>query len=556
VQPEPWRGAAEPREGSTEPWAGRGRTDLWVSLGLVFATFALYAASLGNGFVALDDPFYVTANPVAQRGLTWEGVRLAFADPSFANWLPVTSISHMLDCELFGLNPAGHHATSALLHAANAALVYLLMVALTGSRRRSLVVAALFAAHPLRVESVSWVSERKDVLCGTFFLLTLLAYAWYARRPGLGRYAVVAAAYALGLMSKTMIVTAPGVMLLLDAWPLRRASRPAGPAARGVAGSDGVGGASAPPWRGWPWLAAEKLPFVAMAAVATAWTVVLQGEGAALAAGAHLTLGQRVANAVVSVPRYLGDIVRPMDLSVLYVHPGDWARWQVAGAAVLVTGLTIGAVVVARRKPYVAVGWLWFLGMLLPVLGIVQVGDQAMADRYTYLPSIGLTMAVVWAAADAAASRPRLRAALGPALAVVLVALAAGTWAQQRYWRDTPALAGRALDVDPDNWAAHQLLGSHLLAAGDTAGAVDQFVAASRGLRAVGRIGEAVEMSGVLAARVPGRADVLAELGRGLLAAGRLAEAAARLREALRFAADDPDLRRQIEEDLARTGGP
>lgn len=472
------------------PPAPRRALPSWLLPVALFAgTFLLYVPSLFNGFVAVDDPYYITNRPIVQRGLTLEGFKWAFTTTEFANWLPVTWLSHMLDCQLFGLNPTGHHLTSALIHAANAALVFLLLKRLIGATGRSLAVALLFAAHPLRVESVAWLSERKDILCGLFFLLTLLAYTAYARRPRMVAYAAVVVLYALGLMSKTMIVTLPFLLLLLDAWPLGRLSR--------------VNGGK---------LILEKLPLLALAVIASAWTVVQQGAGAALAPWAHLTLAQRLGNALVSVPRYLWKIVRPVDLSILYVHPGSWAGWKVIASATLVLAITAACIYFARRRPYLIVGWLWFCGMLVPVSGIVQAGDQAMADRYTYLPAIGLVMAGVWLVADLAETREKLRRAIVPAMAVLLVVLSVATIIQQGHWRDTESLAGHALKVDEGNWAAHGILATHRLAQRRHDEAITHFVRCSRGMRRVGRGREAVQLIEELVRRFPYRPDVQQEL--------------------------------------------
>jgi protein O-mannosyl-transferase len=311
--------------------------------------------------------------------------------------------------------------------------------------------------HPLRVESVSWIAERKDVLAATFFLLTLLSYAPYVRRPSVARYAVVAVMLALGLMSKTMLVTLPCVLLLMDYWPLRRLRLEADGTTE-----TGGGGEDVPefPPRGVRWLVMEKLPLLALSVVSSAWTVVFQFEGGATWGHRDLTLGQRVANAVVSVPRYLGKIIRPADLSVFYPHPGTWAPWKVAAAGALVLALSVWAALLYRRRPYVTVGWFWFLGMLVPVAGIVQVGLQSMADRYTYLPSIGLTIAVVWWASDVLQRRRRLLPLAAAGTAAALIAMSVATWRLQKDWEDTLKLFQHALASDPDNWLAHNMVGS------------------------------------------------------------------------------------------------
>lgn len=432
-------------------WQGR---DFALALVIAAGAFLLYVPTFYNDFVAYDDPHYIQEQPMVLGGLSAAGVRWAFSTTTFANWLPITWLTHQLDVQLWGLRAGGHHATSALLHAVNAALLFAALRGMTGSRARSAVVAEVFAVHPLRVESVAWVAERKDVLAGTFFLLMLCSYARYCRKPSFGRYALVALCLALGLMSKTMLVSAPVLLLLLDYWPLRRLAV--------------QGQSSQPtetrqnPQRSVGWLIAEKIPLLAMALIASGWTVVLQRQGGAMQGGEVLSLSQRLANAVVSVPRYLDKTVRPIDLSVFYPHPGSWPMLTVLLSAILIVVMTGIAVACARSRPYVAVGWFWFLGMLVPVSGVVQVGLQSMADRYTYLPGIGLLVMTVWALAALLAARPALHRLAKPVLAILLLALSAATILQQRYWANTFTLFTHAYVVDPGNWLANDMVGVEL----------------------------------------------------------------------------------------------
>ena len=424
-----------------EPSRPDTRPDWLIALALAALTFLLYLPSLNNSFVDYDDHQYVTANPVVQRGLTADGVRWAFTTTRFSNWLPVTWLSHMLDCQLFGTHPAGHHATSAALHAFNAAALFVAVRIMTGGRWVAAAVAAVFAAHPLRVESVSWVAERKDVLCATFFMLALIAYTHYSRRPSGRRYSLVALCHALGLMSKTMLVTLPCLLLLLDYWPLRR-FRPGESSRRDLVR-----------------LLLEKFPLVALSLISSTWTVLLQSDGGAMWGGRNLSLLDRAANALVSIPRYLAKIAWPADLSVFYPHPGSWPLWQVLAAAAFILAISVWVLLNARRRAHAFVGWFWFLGMLLPVCGIIQVGLQSMADRYTYLPSIGLLIALAWAVAEWLRDRPRLQPIGALACAFVVATLAAGSWRQQRHWSNTLALFNHALAVDPDNWLGHNMVG-------------------------------------------------------------------------------------------------
>ena len=448
-----------PTTGAEVPGLKLTRSELAVATALAVVSFCLYIPSFSNSFVDYDDPHYVTQNKVVQKGLTAEGVAWAFTTTRFANWLPVTWLSHMYDCQMFGLNAGGHHATSAVLHAFNAAMLFLALRAMTERLWPSAAVAALFAVHPLRVESVAWVAERKDVLCGTFFMLALLAYAHYSRRPRAGAYLLVVVCHALGLMSKTMLVTLPCLLLLLDFWPLRRLRWGAGEPDAGTPDAESGPAPFFPP-RGTGWLVAEKLPLLLLSAVSSAWTLVFQESGGAMSGYRDLTLYQRVANALVSVPRYLLKIVWPADLSVFYPHPGHWPLGKVAAAGGLVLLVSAVAAAAYKRRPYLTVGWFWFLGMLVPVSGIIQVGLQSMADRYTYLPGIGLAVAVVWCVADVLRRRRALLVPTAAATVLVLAAFSVATWRQQRHWVNTFMLFQQALKVDRDNWLAHNMIGT------------------------------------------------------------------------------------------------
>ena len=448
-------------------WA---RSPAFLAACLAVGTVLLFLPTLSDGFLDYDDPMYITDNPVVKQGLTFDGVRWAFTTTHFLNWLPVTWLSHMLDVSLYGLSPIGHHLTSVLLHGLNAALVFAVLRSFTGSQWRSLAAAAVFAVHPLRVESVAWLAERKDVLAATFFLLTLLVYRGYARRPSVPKYAGVLVLYALGLVSKTMLVTVPALFLLLDWWPLGRL-RPGKWAARPEA-------ADAPPApeRSWAWLVLEKLPLLALAAVASVWTVVLQGEGGATAVGDRLTFAQRAGNAAVSVWRYVGKTLLPIDLSPHYPHPGSWPALAVVGSMILLAAVTVGVLTVARRRPYLPVGWFWFLGMLAPVSGVaVQAGPQAMADRYTYLPGIGLALAAIWGTAELVRRSPRVRRTAAAVGVATLAVLAACTVVQQSAWRTDMDLFAQAVAVDPDNWFGRQMVGAGFRKQGRGDLAIEQF---------------------------------------------------------------------------------
>lgn len=492
---------------ATESAALRTPATAWLAAAaLMVGSVLLYLPSFGHDFIrGYDDSTYILDNPPVLDGLSPSGVAWAFTTTYAVNWLPLTWLSHMLDVSAYGLNPVGHHATSIVLHGLNAALLLLALRRLTCRLWPSLAVAVLFAVHPLRVESVSWVAERKDVLSGAFFLAALWAYGWYTERPDGRRYALVAALHALGLMSKTMLVTFPFVLLLLDWWPLRRVAVGRWlPLSPGNAPLDGRSADAARPTVTVRRAVLEKVPLLALSVSASAWTFLFQKEGGAMEFGATLSLADRLSTAVVCVPRYLAATFWPSGLAVLYPHPGHWPAWEVAAAGALIVLVTAACWLVRRRVPYLLVGWLWFLGMLVPVSGIVQVGFQSMADRYFYLPGIGLTVAVVWLAMEVLRGRgPRATGIAGPepsathddvaatgrrparwvapaCVVVVAGALCVVTVRQQFYWADSFTLFTRALAVTEGNWMAHGHVGTGLYLRGDERGAVDHFREALR----------------------------------------------------------------------------
>jgi tetratricopeptide (TPR) repeat protein len=422
-----------------------------------------------NGFI-YDDDGYITGNPHVRAGLTWATVKWAFTTYEQANWHPLTWLSHALDCELFGLNPAGPHYANVLLHAANVILLFLLLQSATGFRWRSLMVAALFALHPINVESVAWAAERKNVLSMMFFLLALYAYGGYARRPGLRRYAVVACFFALALLSKPQVITFPFLLLLWDYWPLCRIGAPADP------GSVAQGGNLPRSWSGW--LVLEKLPLLLLSAASAVVTMKAQKAGGAVQTFSQYSLPLRLETAMVSYVRYLEKALWPSKLVALYPHSTHlYPAWQV-GAAVLVLMLVTALVLRARDQRYLAVGWFWFLGSLLPMIGLVQVGFQAMADRHAYLPFVGLFLMWTWLAADWAKTY-QLRAAwlAIPAVCYVLV-LGALTYRQVGYWHDTSSFWQRTLALTQDNYVAEDNLGEFLFSQGRTEEAAAHFRAA------------------------------------------------------------------------------
>ncbi len=419
----------------------RYRTEMAVGLSLFVLTYLTFSAALDHEFLrAFDDQEYVTDNPNVRDGLSRRAVAWAFTTGHAGNWHPLTWLSLAADATLFGPGPRGFHRTNVLLHAANAVLLFLALRRLTGAVWPSAMAAALFALHPLRAESVAWVSERKDVLSGLFWMLALMAYAWYAERPGWRRYLLVLAPFALGLMAKPMVVTLPCVLLLLDYWPLRRLADLRSAAKR----------------------VAEKLPLFALSAAACVVTALVQQSS--VSSLGRVPLGVRLANAVTSYAAYVGKALWPSRLGAMYPYPSHGVpAWQWAGAAALLAAITLLAYLARRRHPYLIVGWLWYLGTLVPVIGLVQVGRQAMADRYTYLPSVGLGIMAVWGAADLAARlrvRP-LAARLGGAALVVFGTLA---WLQTLTWHDDETLWQHTLEATgrPNSWA--QMWLAHALA--------------------------------------------------------------------------------------------
>jgi tetratricopeptide (TPR) repeat protein len=411
-----------------------------IGLLLFLGTLALYYPALHNEFVNYDDPAYVTANWHVQQGLTSRSVAWAFTSTAEANWHPLTWISHMLDVQLFGLRPEGHHSQSVLWHAVNVVLLFLLLAKATGFVGRSALVAGLFAVHPLNVESVAWVAERKTVLCTFFFLLALAAYGWYANRPRASRYLLVTFLFALGLMAKPMVITLPFALLLLDFWPLQRF--PGTPFSK---------------------LVLEKIPLLALSAASAAITFYVQRTGGAVGSTVLLPPAMRVGNAIYCYIIYFEKAVWPSRLAVFYPHPeGSLALWKVLGAAFVL--IAISAVVwQLRERRYLLVGWLWFLGTLAPVIGIVQVGRQAWADRYAYLPLWGLFVIAVWLAYEAAMRISLSRGAQVAIASAVLLGYSITAHIQIGYWRDSYSLFAHALQVTDANPIAEGNLGSALM---------------------------------------------------------------------------------------------
>ena len=497
---------------------------LGLALALVVLVFAVYARVPSHGFVTWDDEAYVTRNAVVQRGLTSHGMVWAFATPTAPYWHPLTWASHMLDVELFGSWAGGHHLHSVVLHAANTLLLWAFLLHATGARWRSVIAAAVFAVHPLHVESVAWVAERKDVLAGGFWLLAMSAYLRYVRHPSTGRFALVTLLFGLGLMAKPMLVTLPIALLLLDVWPLCRTS-------------------TVPIRR----LAVEKVPLVALSAVIAALTYLVQVDVGAVGS---VPLPLRIANAINSYAVYLRQFVWPTGLTALYPYPrSPPPLWPLA--ALIVAGCVGAALFTRRSRPWIAVGLLWFLVTLIPVIGLVQVGKQAHADRFMYLPMIGLLLAGVWGVP--APRRSIVRQVLALGIAGLIVSLAVAAHAHTRYWRDSRALWQRALDVTTGNFYAHSALGAELAEAGHAAEAAwhqrealrlqptdpDAHNELGKLLAEAGDVDSAIEHFTRAVAEAPRLAEAQHNLGVALSRAGRLDDAISALERA---AALDPTM--------------
>ena len=438
--------------GATGPRAEGVLTVAAVCGMLLLAVAVVFGQTVRHEFVNFDDDRYVVENPQITHGLTARTIGSAFTHSHAGNWHPLTSISHILDWQFYGLWAGGHHLTNVLLHGATAVLLLLVLRQMTGRLWPSAVVAALFAIHPLRVESVAWVAERKDVLSGLFFMLTLAAYVGYVRRPfSLGRYMLVVTVYALALMTKPMLVTLPFVLLLLDYWPLGRFS---------VSGSSATAGLSSPEQSRFrrivrPLL--EKVPLFGLAAASSLATFLIHRESAGLVE--NLPAYLRVPNVLVSYTAYLEQMFWPASLAVFYPFPSESIpAWQSIGALLLLIAITAGVVLWGRRRPYLLVGWLWYLATLVPVIGLVQVGAQARADRYTYLTQIGVYVALVWLIADVVSHWRRRRLACGAVAAGVLASLGWCASVQTSHWRNSEALWSHTLECTSRNWYAYNNL--------------------------------------------------------------------------------------------------
>ena len=494
---------------------------------LAVATLAVYGRAARNPFIHTDDQIYVTENHHVQAGLTWQTFTWALTATAAQNWHPLTWLSHALDCQLYGLNPGGHHFTNILLHALNVVLLFLLLLRVTAARGRSLLVAALFALHPINVESVVWIAERKNVLSTLFFLLTLAAYGWYTRKPDAKRYLTVVALFALGLAAKPMVITLPFVLLLIDVWPLERIqgwSQPLPTPLKRLKNrkprmQDSDSDKAFPvPQVQFSRIVLEKLPLLGLCVGSAVITIVAQ-RAQAIRSFDMYPFGVRLENAIYSYASYVWKTFWPTPLAFLYLHPRDGRpAWQIGLAVLFLLGVS-GLVWKQRlARQYLVTGWLWYLGTLVPVLGLIQVGDQAMADRYAYIPLIGIFVMTVWGAADAADHRQinlRLRTA---AAVMILAVLAFLTWRQIGYWRSDYDLWSHTVKVTEHNIFAYETL--------------------SKGLMQLGRPQEAVAGFREASSYDPGNPFRHQNLALALLESGQLTDAIAEYESTIRTTSD------------------
>lgn len=416
---------------------------IFIYVGIVVATLVAYEPIRHNYFVSYDDDLYIMKNPAVTGGITGDSIILAFTKFYAANWHPLTWLSHMLDYRLFGLNPTGHHLVSVAIHIVNALLLFWILTNITGTMWASAFVAAVFALHPLQVESVAWIAEQKTVLSGLFWFLTMAAYIHYARRPGLGRYLIILVVFGLCIMTKPIVITLPLVLLLLDYWPLDRIrwGHQQNKKAQSRQDQKSIG-----------WLTAEKIPLLAISAILGVLTVIAQHSGGAIGTLDKVPLGNRIANAFVSYVKYIGKLVWPSDLAVFYPP----SRLNLSNATAVICAfvfivITAISIYTGRRKKYIAVGWLWFAGTLVPMIGLVQVGDQAMANRYMYLSMLGLLIIIAMAGKDIIAKLPQLKTITAITAVAAILSLLILTQMQVRHWRNSITLFEYALSVTEDN---------------------------------------------------------------------------------------------------------
>ena len=502
---------------------------VWICVALAALTWAIFGQTLRYDFVNYDDPSYVYQNTRIASGINVANIAWAFTHVHSENWHPLTTITHMLDCQLHGLKAGWHHLTNLLLHTIAVVLLFIALQQMTGALWRSAFVSVVFAVHPLHVESVAWIAERKDVLSAVFFMLTLLAYLHYTRAPSIGRYLTVALVVALGLMSKPMLVTIPCVLLLLDYWPLRRFEARKSNTGRQLLR-----------------LILEKIPLIVLAAVSS--TITFLAQRGAIGWTEQLPISERISNAFVAYVVYIRQMFWPAGLAVFYPHPENRLPvWEVNLALIILVGITLAALLFRKKAPYLVTGWLWYLGMLVPVIGLVQVGWQGHADRYTYLPQIGLYIAVTWTVTDLTRSWGFQRIILGTATALIVGALSWCAWLQTSYWRASETLFTRALAVTRNNDVALNNLGIIFLDKGQLDEAISKLQAAinlrpenapahdnlAKALLKKGQVTEAMVQYRKFLELEPANVEARNTLGTALIQQGHVREAIDQWQEAL-----------------------
>jgi protein O-mannosyl-transferase len=608
-RPPPGKSKPAPARAATAGLARPGLSVWLMAVVLALATVAVYWPAMRNGFVNYDDNVYVTANVHVQNGLSWESAKWALFNPVSSNWHPFTVWSHMADCQLYGLKPWGHHLTNVLLHALDTVLLFLFLRGLTGALWRSVFAAAIFGLHPIHVESVAWVAERKDVLSAFFGLLALMAYARYAygrrqnaecrmQKPASSNtqpshvsrftshtstfYLLSLLLFALGLMSKPMLVTWPFVLLLLDYWPLgrmqyaecRMQNAAAGSTEHATRNTQQLTRLTAQSQIAnrksqilFP-LLVEKIPFFALAAAASIATFVVQKQEHAVKTVEEFPFGARCENALVSYCRYLGKLFWPSDLAVFYPHPGHWPVGQLLLAGGVMVGVSVLLFAQRRRYPFLLMGWLWYCGTLVPVIGLVQVGGQAMADRYTYIPSVGVLLVAVWGAFELTRCWRYQVMALSLAGGAAVVLCLELTWRQLGHWQDSETLFRHAVEVTENNYVAYDNLGTVLGQKGQLDEAIRQFQAAVRlkpshanarcnlaiALEKKGQTDEAIRQFREAIRLQPDYANAHCNLGSALEKKGLMDEAMRQFQEAVRLQPDYADAHNNLGVNLGKRG--
>ena len=499
------------------------RSNFIACLFLTIATLTVYWQAGNHEFINYDDITYVTGNPHLQAGFSPEGIIWAFTSGYAGNWHPLTWISHILDIQLYGMDPGRHHLTNVLFHIGNTLLLFLVFRRMTGALWRSAFIAAIFALHPLHVESVAWIAERKDVLSTFFWMLTMGAYVWYVERRGFLRYLLVLLFFILGLMAKPMLVTLPFVLLLLDYWPLSRFQF-------GHQNGSIVIQRKSVVIR----LICEKIPLFALAAASCIVTLFAQQSGGAVCSFSAFPINIRIANALVSYVGYIVKMLWPHQLAVLYPHPGMLPWIQVIGACLLLVFISMLAVMALKRYPWLIVGWVWYIVTLVPVIGLVQVGSQAMADRYTYVPLIGIFIMIAFGVPELLSGWRYRKIGLSTMAVACLLVLMATTWFQVRYWANSVTLFERALAVTENNYVLHSNLGVTLFSKGK----VDE---------AIGHFHDAMRIN-------PRYAKAHNNLGTALIHKGKVKKAIAHFREALRIRPGYSDAHDNLQKAISLVG--